>query len=146
MCKFIIITITTHHPPPTTLTLTIIYFLLDVINPWYSGGPSLTALLSLTTPSFAVGRVGLRHSAMQSMSITSVQVLLGCPQPWPPVGLTFCMAVPSESVGPEYLCQIFKLHPLQEIMWADLVLGGDTAHPVNRSSITALQAMQISWG
>ena len=43
------------------------------------------------------------------------------------------MAVPSELVGVEYLCQMIKLHPLQEILWAYLVLGGNSAHHANHS-------------
>ena len=71
------------------------------------------------------------------MLITSVQVLLRQPQQRPPVGLSFWtiamlyMAVSSESAGVEYLCQIVNLHPLQEISAADLVLGGDSAHPMD---------------
>ena len=41
------------------------------------------------------------------------------------------MAVLSESVDEEYLCQIVKLHP-QEILQADLVFGGDIPHPADR--------------
>ena len=55
----------------------------------------------------------------------------------------FFMVMPSESVGVEYLCQIIKLHPLQEILRADLVLGGDAAHPANHSSVVMLQVMQV---
>ena len=36
---------------------------------------------------------------------------------------TFGKAMPSESTGAEYLLQIVKLHHLQEILCADLVLG-----------------------
>ena len=54
----------------------------------------------------------------------------------------FYMAVPSESAGAQYLCQITKLYPLQEILRADLVLR-DTAHPANHRSVIALQAMQV---
>ena len=61
--------------------------------------------------------------------------------PWPTIA-TLYMAVPSDSVGTEYLCQIVKLHSLQEILWTDLVLGGDSTHPVHHSSVIALQAMQ----
>ena len=56
---------------------------------------------------------------------------------------TFYMAVPSQSAGDEYLCQITKLHPLQEILWADLVLGCDTAHPSNHNSVIALREVRI---
>ena len=38
-----------------------------------------------------------------------------------PTITTFYMAV---SIGAEYFCQIINLHPLQENLWADLVLGG----------------------
>ena len=69
------------------------------------------------------------------MLITSVQVFLGRPRQWRPVRLSFWtffspsiatiyMAVPSELAGADYLCQIVKLHPLQEIFRVDLVLGG----------------------
>ena len=59
---------------------------------------------------------------------------------------TFNMDMSSESAGGEYLLQIIKLHPLQEILRAHMVLGCDTAHPVNHSSVIAFQAMQIRWG
>ena len=55
----------------------------------------------------------------------------------------FYMAVPSESACAEILCQIFKLHPLQEVLRADLVLGDDAAHPLNHSLVITLQAMQV---
>ena len=58
----------------------------------------------------------------------------------------FYIAVPLESAGVEYLYQIIKLHSLQEILRADLILGGDTAHLANHSLVTALQAMQVRWG
>ena len=79
------------------------------------------------------------------MSITSVQVFSGRPRPRLPIDgiefldflqptiATFYMAVPSESTGAEYLCQIIKLHPLHEILRADLVLGGDAVHQSNHS-------------
>ena len=51
------------------------------------------------------------------------------------------MAVPSESAGAEYLYQIVKLHRLQEILRADFVIAGDTAHPANHSSVVTLQDM-----
>ena len=54
----------------------------------------------------------------------------------------FYMAVSSVSAGAEYLCQIVKLHPLKEILQADLVLVGDAAHPANNSSVVTLHAMQ----
>ena len=50
-----------------------------------------------------------------------------------PTIATFYMAVPPELVSAEYLCQIVKVRPLQKILWADLVLAGDTAHPVTPS-------------
>ena len=50
----------------------------------------------------------------------------------------FYMVVPSESECTEFLCQVIKLHPLHEILWADLVFGGDSAHPVDHSSVIAL--------
>ena len=53
------------------------------------------------------------------------------------------MAVPSESAGVEYPCQIINLHPLHDILRADLVLGGDSAHPVNLNLVVMLQAMQV---
>ena len=58
------------------------------------------------------------------------------------------MDMPSESAGGEYLLHIVKLHPLQEILGADLVLGGDTTHPVNHSPVITLLTMQIrrGWG
>ena len=55
----------------------------------------------------------------------------------------FYMAVPSELGSAEYLCRIIKLHPLQEILLADLDLGGDIVHSANHSSFVTLQAMQI---
>ena len=55
----------------------------------------------------------------------------------------FYMAVPSELADVEYLCQIAKLHPLQEILQADLVLGVDAAHPAYHNSVIVLQVMQI---
>ena len=48
------------------------------------------------------------------------------------------MAVPSESVSVVCLCQIVKLHHLQEILQADLVLGGDTIHSANHSLVVTL--------
>ena len=66
-----------------------------------------------------------------------------------PTIATFYMAVPSELAGVEYLCEMVKLNPLQDILLADLVLGAiDTAHPVDRSSVVVLQVMQIrsGWG
>ena len=66
-----------------------------------------------------------------------------------PTIATFYMAAPSELAGVEYLCEMVKLNPLQDILLADLVLGAiDTAHPVDRSSVVVLQAMQIrsGWG
>ena len=51
----------------------------------------------------------------------------------------FHMAMPFDSTGAEYLCQIIKLHPFQEILRADLVFGGNTSHPVDYSLVTALQ-------
>ena len=39
--------------------------------------------------------------------------------------------------------QIIKLHPLQEILRANLVLGGDAAHPVNHSTVVTLQVLQV---
>ena len=59
---------------------------------------------------------------------------------------TFYMATPSETAGAEYLYQIARLYPLQEILPGELVLGGDTAHPVDQCSIIALQAMEIRQG
>ena len=59
---------------------------------------------------------------------------------------TFYMAVPSVLAGAEYLYKIVKLHPLLEILRADLILDGNTAHPANFSSVIALQAMQIRYG
>ena len=65
-----------------------------------------------------------------------------------PTIATSYMAVTFESVGAEYLCQIVKLHHSKEILQADLVIGGDTAHPANHSSVVALQAVQVGegWG
>ena len=51
------------------------------------------------------------------------------------------MAMPSESM--EYLCKIIELHPLQEVVQADLVLGGDAAHPANHSPVIMVQAKFI---
>ena len=59
---------------------------------------------------------------------------------------TFDTAMPSELMGAEYLLQIVNLHPLQEILWADLVLGGDTAHPANHRPVIVPQVMHIRWG
>ena len=39
-----------------------------------------------------------------------------------------------------------ELHPLQEILWTDLVLGGDTPHPTNHSSVITLLLMQVRFG
>ena len=72
------------------------------------------------------------------MLITSVQVFFGRPRPRPHVGFldffqsttaAFYMAVIFELAGAEYLCQIVKQHPFQKILWADLVIGDDTADP-----------------
>ena len=60
-----------------------------------------------------------------------------------PTIATYHTPVPSESAGAKYLCQIIKQHPLQGVLHADMVLGGDTAQPANYSSVTALQAMQV---
>ena len=56
--------------------------------------------------------------------------------------------MPSESASAEYLCQIVKLHPLQEILRTELVLGDDTVHPANHNWVIALQPMLIrkDWG
>ena len=59
-----------------------------------------------------------------------------------PTIATFYMVMPSKSAGAEYLCQIVKLHPLQKILQADLVIGVEFAHTVNHSSVIMLQAMQ----
>ena len=50
---------------------------------------------------------------------------------------------PSELMGVENLCHIFKLHPLQGILCANLVFGDDPAHPADHSLVIVLQAMQI---
>ena len=42
-----------------------------------------------------------------------------------PVIATFHMAMPSESIGMEYLCKIIELHPRLVILWADWILCGD---------------------
>ena len=54
--------------------------------------------------------------------------------------------MPSESAGVEYLCQFVKLHHLQEIVWAGLVLSGDTEYPADHNSVITLQAIQTRWG
>ena len=56
------------------------------------------------------------------------------------------MAVPSELEGDKYLCQIVKLYTTQQMLRADLVLGGDTAYPADHRPVIALQAMQIRRG
>ena len=56
--------------------------------------------------------------------------------------VTFYKAVPSESVGVEYPYQIVKLHPLQEILLADLVFGGDPTHLVNQSWVITFQVIR----
>ena len=65
-----------------------------------------------------------------------------------PTITTFYIVVPSEPAGAEYLCQIIKLRPIQEIFRADIVLGGDAAHLADHSSVIVLQSMQIrrGWG
>ena len=67
---------------------------------------------------------------------------------WPLTVTTFDMDIASESADQEYPLHIVKLYPLQEILRADLVLGGDTTHPLNHSLIITLQTMQIrsGWG
>ena len=54
--------------------------------------------------------------------------------------------MPSDLTGVEYLLQIVELHPFEQILWDDLVLGGDTAYPMGDSLVIVLQAMQIRWG
>ena len=98
----------------------------------------------------------LRPSARQSMQITSVQVfLLGYYAGQGHHLLTDWVSGLSSFTHHNVLhgcaicvggcgvpCQIVKLHPLQEILWADLVLGCDTAHPVDYGSVIVLQANQ----
>ena len=71
------------------------------------------------------------HGVLGMMSITSVQVLLGWPRPRPPVGLSFWTFFNQPSLRSTWPChlsrQIIKLHPLQEILRANLILGGDTS-------------------
>ena len=102
----------------------------------------MLGLLSLRLQAFlSEGWVSVRPSAWQPMSITSVKVFFGQSQPRPPVGLSYWIT------GAEYFSQIVKLYPLQKILQADLVFGGDTAHPADHSSVIALQVMEIrSWG
>ena len=85
------------------------------------------------------------------MLITSVQVFLGWPGLQPPVGLSFWTFFDQPS--PCSTCHLswqvwstIKLHPLQKILHADLVLGGDATHPAAHSSVIVLQAMQSRWG
>ena len=59
---------------------------------------------------------------------------------------SFDAAMSFESTGMEYLLQIVALHPIQEILVTDLVLGCDTTYPLDHKQVTVLQAMQITWG
>ena len=49
---------------------------------------------------------------------------------------------PSESMGAEYTLQFVELHPVQEILRADLPKGGGTTHPKDHDPVIALQAMK----
>ena len=89
------------------------------------------------------------------MPITSVQVFVGQGQDllWDWVsGLSsasHCYVLHGRAIwvgGCRVLCQIVKLHRLWEILQADLVLGGDIAHPVDHSLVIVLQVMQVRWG
>ena len=55
----------------------------------HRSGSSLTALTLQVFLSEERAQLGAAASARQSMSITSYQVFLGQPWPWPPVGLSF---------------------------------------------------------
>ena len=111
-----------------------ITLILNLISPSIWVGPVWQHFLSLPLHVFlSDGWVSVRPSTRRSMSITSVQVFLrGHDLLWDWVsGLssiiaTFYMAVRPQSAGAECLCQIVKLHPLQEILWADLVLGASS--------------------
>ena len=58
------------------------------------------------------------------------------------------MAMLYELAGAEYLCQMTKLHLLQGVLQADLVLDVDPANPADQSRVVTLQTMQIrqGWG
>ena len=101
------------------------------------GGYGLTALLSVPLQAFLSEGWAKLSSPNGS--------LLGPLRPRPPPGLswnglssanitTLEMSMSSESTGVGYSLQIVKLHPIQEILWGDLVLGGDTIHPADHSS------------
>ena len=47
--------------------------------------------------------------------------------------------MPSLSEGPKYLRQIVELHPLQDVLRAHLVPGGDTAHPADHSLVRSVR-------
>ena len=76
----------------------------------------------------------------------------------PPVGLNFWTFFNQTSLRSTWLFRLSQwvqntfarssscIHPLQEILRADSVLGGDTEHPANHSSIVTLQAMQVGYG
>ena len=98
-------------------------------------------------------------SSSSSSSSTAKQhpslVLLGQPRPRPPVGLSVWTSfvqpsqcsVDAERVGGcGDVSQIVKLHPLQEILWADSVIGGDVTHPANHRMAIVLQAEQFKYG
>ena len=51
-----------------------------------------------------------------------------------PTITTFDLAMPSESLGAEYLRQVAELHPLQ-ILRAELTFGGDSAHSLDHSLV-----------
>ena len=110
-----------------------------------------------TTPSYfpLEGWLSVRPSSGQSIWVSSGQVFLGWPWPWPPLGLSFWISSANHhhvrhghaiwDAGAEYLIlQLIKLHPLQDILWADMVLG-DTTYQLDHSWDIALQVMQIRW-
>ena len=132
-----------------------VWFILDWISPQYRDGSSRTALLSLPLQALlSEGWISVILSVGQFMSITYVQVFLRRPRPGPPGVLGFSTLIGHPSLrsvwlcmGVEHICQMIKLHPLQEIWRADLVLRSDTAHLADHSSVIGLKAMQVrkSW-
>ena len=82
--------------------------------------------------------VAFGPSAMQSLQIIFDQVLLGRRWKRPPEEFSFWtffiqhfvndMAMPSETTGAEYSHKIVELHPLLEILRADLAFDGANTH------------------
>ena len=138
------------------IIITRVWFTLDLfVHRVHYDGTSLSVLLQ---GFFSEGRVSVGPSARQSRRIASDQFFFRTTIVTTSYGIelvdfnlqptitTFDMVMPSRSTGEGYLPQIVELHPVEEIPWTDLFLGGDTARTADYSPVVALQIMQIRWG